>query len=78
MKVNIHAAKTNLSKLVERAAKGEQIIIAKAGQPVAKLIAYHKDSPLRKPGLWKGQVMIAKDFDELPIEVMKAFEGEQT
>jgi prevent-host-death family protein len=74
--VNIHNAKTNLSKLVERAAGGEQIIIAKAGKPVAKLIAYHEDKSPRKPGFWKGRVSIADDFDRLPAAVRKAFAGE--
>jgi prevent-host-death family protein len=74
--VNIHKAKTNLSRLVERAARGEQIIIANAGKPVAKLIAYHEDRGPRKPGFWKGQISIADDFDRLPTAVRKAFAGE--
>ena len=74
--VNMHQAKTNLSKLVERAARGEQIIIANAGKPVAKLIAYHEDHGPRKPGFWKGRISIAADFDRLPADLSKAFKGE--
>jgi prevent-host-death family protein len=75
--INIHQAKTNLSRLVERAAKGEQIIIAKAGNPVAKLVAYRPERRPRKPGVWKGRVLIAPDFDELPPEINQAFEGHE-
>jgi prevent-host-death family protein len=75
--VNIHEAKTNLSRLVERAAAGEHIIIAKAGKPVAKLTAYEEDQGPRKPGFWKGRVTIAKDFDRLSAAVRRAFAGEE-
>lgn len=75
--VNIHSAKTNLSRLVERAAQGEEIIIAKAGNPVARLTAYRKASSRRKPGIWKGKVVIAGDFDSLPRKVANAFRGEE-
>jgi prevent-host-death family protein len=74
--VNIHQAKTNLSRLVERAANGEEIIIAKAGKPTARLTAYQHIRGPRKPGYWKGRVIIADDFDSLPVEVAKAFRGE--
>lgn len=70
---NIHDAKTQLSRLVERAASGEEIIIAKSGKPMAKLIAYNENKQPRKPGLWKGKVKIQPDFDELPDEVKRAF-----
>jgi prevent-host-death family protein len=60
--INIHEAKTQLSKLIERAAQGEEIIISKAGKPVAKLTPYDLSSQPRKPGAWKGKVVIAKDF----------------
>ena len=74
--VNIHQAKTHLSRLLERAAKGEQIIIGKAGKPVAKLVSYRPSEKPRKPGIWKGRVRIAEDFDSLPAEVERAFQGE--
>jgi prevent-host-death family protein len=67
--VNMHEAKTNLSKLVQRAAAGEEIILAKAGEPLAKLVAY--TAPPKKPrvpGSMKGQIWIAPDFDEIPEE----------
>lgn len=62
--INIHQAKTQLSRLVERAAKGEEIIIAKAGKPVAKLTAIGKLARKpRRPGGLKGRLWIADDFD---------------
>lgn len=72
-KANLHEAKTNLSKLVDLACKGEEIIICKAGIPVAKLIAYNAKKETRKPGIWKGKVKIKKDFDVLPDKFMKYF-----
>lgn len=74
--VNMHEAKTQLSRLVERVAQGEEIVIAKAGKPVAKLVAYHDAPKERKPGFWEGQVWIAPDFDELPEDIAAAFRGE--
>ncbi|HEX9380788.1 MAG TPA: type II toxin-antitoxin system Phd/YefM family antitoxin [Gaiellaceae bacterium] len=71
--VNMHEAKTQLSKLVREAAAGEEIVIAKAGDPVAKLVAYQKPSGPRKPGGWEGRVWIAPDFDELPPDIAEAF-----
>jgi len=70
---NLYEAKTELSSLVERAAKGEEIIIAKNGKPMARLVALTK-KPDRKPGCWKGKVWIADDFnDPLPEELLKLF-----
>lgn len=74
--VNIHHAKTHLSRLLQRAANGEEIVIAKAGQPLAKLVPYHADKQPRHPGIWRGKVKIADDFDTLPKEVDAAFRGE--
>lgn len=75
--VNIHEAKTHFSKLVQRAAGGEEIVIAKAGVPVAKLVAYEKPKGLT-PGLWKGRAWAADDWDsdETNAEVAKLFYGE--
>ena len=73
--VNLYQAKTHLSALVERAASGEEIIIAKAGKPMARLtpLPAEKREP-RKPGIWKGKVWIADDFDApLPDEILKSF-----
>ena len=63
--INIHQAKTQLSKLVEEAAQGQDIIIAKAGKPIARLVALEKKPQLpRNPGGLKGQIWISDDFDE--------------
>lgn len=74
---NIHEAKTHLSRLVERAARGEEIIIAKAGKPMAKLVPFHPDVAPRQPGYWQGKVKIHHDFDVLPEEIASAFRGER-
>jgi prevent-host-death family protein len=73
MVTNIHEAKTHLSRLVERAAAGEEIVIGKAGKPMAKLVPFKKPIPRRVPGGWKGKVWIGPDFDELPPEILEAF-----
>ncbi|MBT3220031.1 MAG: type II toxin-antitoxin system Phd/YefM family antitoxin [Proteobacteria bacterium] len=77
--INLYEAKTSLSRLVDRAAKGEEIIIAKAGMPLAKLGPLRAGMKKRKPGGWEGQVQIADDFDEpLPADILAAFTGEET
>ncbi|MGH2429783.1 MAG: type II toxin-antitoxin system Phd/YefM family antitoxin [Candidatus Limnocylindria bacterium] len=76
MQVNIHEAKTQLSRLVERAAKGEEIVIARAGRPVARLVGLRHGTVRRKPGAWRGQVRIHPDFEELPPEIAAAFRGD--
>lgn len=74
--VNIHEAKTNLSRLVDEVANGAEVVIAKSGKPVAKLVPLAKNRPVRKPGLLKGKIRIADDFDApLPKELLRAFEG---
>jgi prevent-host-death family protein len=74
--INLYEAKTHLSDLVERAAAGEEIVIAKAGRPKARLVPLQKAQRPRKPGLWKGAVWIADDFDApLPEEILVGFEG---
>ena len=73
---NIHEAKTHFSKLVERAAAGEEIVIGKAGKPVARLVPYKELPPQRKPGSMRGKIRIARDFDDLPADVLAAFKGE--
>ena len=74
--VNIHACKTQLSRLVDQAASGEEIVIAKAGKPVARLVPLAPPAPRRKFGGWKGKLWIAEDFDAaLPPEVLTAFLG---
>jgi len=74
--VNLYEAKTHLSELVERAARGEEVVIAKAGEPRARLVPLAPRVKPRKPGHWKGRVMMAPDFDApLPEDVLAAFEG---
>jgi len=76
--VNVYEAKTHLSQLLDRAAAGEEIVIARAGRPVARLVALAEPTPLpRTPGGWHGKVSIAPDFDELPTEIEAAFLGER-
>ncbi|HEX2095031.1 MAG TPA: type II toxin-antitoxin system Phd/YefM family antitoxin [Longimicrobiaceae bacterium] len=75
--INLYDAKTHLSELVERAASGEEIIIAKAGKPRARLVPLEEERPARKPGGWEGQIWFADDFDDpLPPEILRGFMGE--
>ena len=72
--VNIHAAKTNLSRLVERAAAGEEIVIAKAGKPIARLVPFRAPSAKKRIGALKGKIWISPDFDApLPKNILRGF-----
>ena len=74
--INIHEAKTHLSRLVERVEAGEEITLARAGRPVARLVPYrHRQEP-RTLGMWKGKVWVAEDWDspETNAEVAQLFE----
>ena len=73
--VNIHEAKTHFSKLVDRAAAGEEIVIAKAGRPVARLGPLDNTREPRQLGGWTGRVRISDDFDAVDDEIAKLFEG---
>jgi prevent-host-death family protein len=74
--VNIHEAKTHLSQLLEDVSHGEEVIIARAGKPIARLIGVG-DLPSRQRGLLKGAIQVAPDFDApLPEEVLATFEGD--
>lgn len=74
--VNIHQAKTNFSKLVDAVMHGEEVIIAKAGKPAAKLVPIVDVKPVRKPGSLKGKIKVAANFDEsLPSDILDGFEG---
>jgi prevent-host-death family protein len=76
--VNVYEAKTHLSQLLDRAAAGEEIVIARAGRPVARLVPLAEAATRRRtPGAWRGSVSIADDFDELPPGLDAAFGGEQ-
>ena len=71
---NIHDAKTHFSKLIERVGEGEEIIIAKAGKPVAKLVPYKEaHAPKRKPGAWKGKIWMSPDFNQPDAELEALF-----
>jgi len=73
--VNIHEAKTHLSRLLEQVRLGEEVIIAKAGKPVARLVAFSEKPKRRVPGSARGQIWIGEDFDApLPPELQKFFE----
>jgi prevent-host-death family protein len=74
--VNIHDAKTHLSRLIQQVEQGEEVVIARAGHPVARLMPLQKRSGPRKPGAWRGRVAVANDFDELPPGLSSAFAGE--
>ncbi len=76
VQVNIHEAKTHFSKLLKRVMAGEEVVIAKAGTPVARLVPISTQKANRKPGSAAGQVWIAPDFDApLPEEIMQSFGG---
>ena len=73
--VNVHEAKTQLSKLLQRVLLGEEIVIAKAGRPVAKLVPISTERRARKPGTARGRMIMRDDFDDpLPPEIQRYFE----
>jgi len=75
---NISDKKANLSKLVEKVMRGEEVIIGKSGKPVAKLVPYNLDTTPRQLGIgrWQGQIWMAEDFDQLPEDILNLFTGE--
>ena len=75
MQVNMHEAKTHLSRLGERAWQGEEVIIARDGEPYLYLLPYRGAARPRPLGLLRGQIWMAPDFDETPQEVIDAFHG---
>lgn len=77
MLINLYDAKTHLSELVEQAAAGEEVVIAKAGRPRVRLVPVSTGKVVRKPGVWQGQIFIADDFDApLPPDVLRGFAGD--
>ena len=70
---DIQEAESHLSSLVDRALKGEEVVIARAGTPVVRLVPVRQDETPRRGGQWKGKLRIAEDFDELPDDIAKAF-----
>ena len=76
--INIHEAKTHLSKLLQRVIAGEEIVIAKSGKPVARIVPFEQKLVRRVPGSAKGKIWLAPDFDApLPSEIIDAFEGKE-
>ena len=73
MKVNMHEAKSQLSRLGRLAWEGEEIVIARSGEPYLRLEPYRKRRARRTLGILKGQIRIAPDFDETPREVIDSF-----
>lgn len=72
--VNVHEAKTHFSRLLARVAAGEEIIIAKAGKPIAKLVPVKQAPGKRQLGMDEGKIWISEDFDELPEDLLREFE----
>jgi len=73
--VNIHDAKTHFSRILSRVESGEEIIIAKAGRPVARIVSLKEKSKKRIPGTAKGRITIMKDFfSPLPEDILDEFE----
>jgi prevent-host-death family protein len=70
---NISQAKAELSALIAEVQKGGEVILAKAGKPVAKIVAYHGPARPRTPGSLKGKIRIEADFDVLPEDIAKSF-----
>jgi prevent-host-death family protein len=73
--VNIHEAKTHFSRLVQRVEAGEEVVIARGGRPIARLVAYRARTSPRRPGNWRGAVSLAPDFDETDSSLLNSFEG---
>ena len=70
---NISEAKAQLSALIERVVAGEEIIIGKAGKPVARIVRYEREREPRVPGALRGKIKFARDFDELPEDIAAVF-----
>lgn len=73
--INIHEAKTHLSQIIERVARGESVIIGKAGKPMAVLSPYVAKHTLRKAGHMKDKIHLAHDFDSADDRIISLFEG---
>jgi prevent-host-death family protein len=73
--VTIRDAKTHLSRLLEEAVAGEDIVIAKSGRPYVRLVSCVPETTPRTLGGWEGRVNVAEDFDETPEEIIRLFEG---
>ena len=77
MQVNIHEAKTHFSKLIKQALNGDNVIIARDGKPLIRLVPYVEETQIRHGGQFKGLMEISNDFDDpLPEELLKLFNGD--
>ena len=77
MQVNIHEAKTHFSKLIKQALNGDNVIIARDGKPLIRLVPYVEETQIRHGGQLKGLMEISNDFDDpLPEELLKLFNGD--
>jgi prevent-host-death family protein len=77
VEVNVHQAKTHLSRLLRQVEQGEEVVISRAGKPLARLVPVNEPRRPRELGRYRGQIWIADDFDApLPDEIQRAFEGE--
>lgn len=74
--INIYDAKTQFSRLLDRVAEGQEVVISRHGRPVARLVPYRAPRADRMLGAFAGQVHVAPDFDATPADVLDAFEGE--
>ena len=74
--INVYDAKTNLSKLLNRVEQGEEIVLARSGRPVARLVAYRPRRAPRVPGRLAGKLEVAADFADTPEWLIDAFEAE--
>ena len=74
--VNVYQAKTEFSRLIARVEGGERIVISRSGRPVARLVPFEPERSPRQPGVWKGRVRIADDFNAFtPDDAAAWFEG---
>ncbi|TAK78040.1 MAG: type II toxin-antitoxin system Phd/YefM family antitoxin [Gammaproteobacteria bacterium] len=78
MLVNIHDAKTHFSKFINQALKGDEIIIARGGKPLVRLVPYTEETAIRRGGQFRGLIHISDDFNApLPEEILKHFYGDE-
>ncbi len=78
MKVNVHDAKSALSDLLRRTEAGEEVIIARAGTPIARLVPYRHQHGPRRLGGWEDRVWIADDFDDTSTEIVDSFYNDES
>lgn len=77
IEVNVHEAKTHLSRLLARVAAGEEVVLARAGKPIARLVPFRRLKGERPLGIDRGRYQVPDDFDAaLPEDLLAAFEGE--